>query len=300
MASGVYSIPKDFAISVQDKFIEELRDKYPSGLIPVVGEDGEPYVSRIPYMESEEISMGVQDWNADQAAASARLRYLDVDIAGRQIKLAFSSRDLRRSGPAVIGAKTQTIMSKYNDEIDNAKWHGNYEGNVKVGAGIIEQLADVNTVITESQGTAQLVYANMIAMIQKIAPQYRSLNPIVFIMDWKSYDLVSTGIATGFTVSALEVFKKAYPSVFIFPTDTILETAANKIGGTDVVGTNGRMLCFAQNPDVIREIRVKAASPAGPALVNLTGNVDQLWGALWGMKVIQATGTAYTGTVLTF
>lgn len=293
MASGVYSIPDDFYISVQDYIIDEIRDKYPSGVIPMVTEDGEPYVSRIPYMESIDVSMGVQDFNADQANAEARLRYLDVKIHGRQMKLGFSARDIRRSGPAVISAKNKTIIAKFLDEIDEAIWHGNTEGTVAVGTGLISQLTDVNAVITEAQSTPQIAYANMVAMVQKIAPKYRSQYPIALLIDWKSYDLVSTGIATGFTESAISTFKKAYPSVTVIPTDTILAS-------TDTVGTNGRMIAFAQHQDLLRNIMVKAPSPVGPALVNLLGNVDQLWGSLWGVKVIQETATAYTGTTLTF
>ena len=300
MTAGLYAIPTDAGIAVQNYIIDEIRDKYPMGLVPMVTVEGEPYISRIPYMESLKVSMGIMDVNAHQAAANAALKYLDVKIAGRQVKIAFSQRDLRRSGVDVINAKNKTILSKFLDEVDQAFWHGNYEGNVLVGAGLISQLTDVNAVITESQASAQVVYANMIAMVQKIAPKYRSQFPIAFLMDWKTYDLVSTGIATGFTITALEVFKKAYPSVTVIATDTILATAANISGGTDVVGTNGRMLCFAQNQDLIRDIVAMAPSPAGPAIVNLAGNIDQLWATLWGSKVIQSTATAYTGTVLTF
>lgn len=300
MAAGVYSIPKDFYISVQDYFIDELRDKYPSGVIPMTGEDGMPYVSRIPYMESLDISMGVLDVNAGQEAANARLRYLDVNIHGRQIKLAFTARDLRRSGSDVINAKNKTIISKFLDELDEALWHGSYEGKVKTGKGLIEQLYDANAVITAAQSSANVVFLNMKALVQKIAPKYRSLYPLALLIDWKSYDLVSTGIATGFTITALEVFKKAYPSVTIIPTDTVLATAAHVPGGSDVVGTNGRMLVFAQNSDLLRNIVVKAPSPAGPAIVNLAGDIEQLWASFWGVKVIQSTATAYTGTVLTF
>jgi len=300
MVAGLYSIPKDFYISVQDYFIDELRDKYPSGVIPIVGEDGLPYVSRIPYMEAMDISMGVLDINAGQEAANARLRYLDVGIHGRQIKLAFTARDLRRSGADVINAKNKTIISKFLDELDNALWHGSYEGAVKTGKGLIEQLYDANAVITEAQATAEIVFANMKALVQKIAPKYRSLYPLALLIDWKSYDLVSTGIATGFTVAAIETFQKAYPSVTVIPTDTILATAANVKGGTDVVGTNGRIAVFAQHEDLVRNIMAKAPSPGGPAIVNLAGDVEQIWDAYWGVKVIQATATAYTGTVLTF
>ena len=101
-----------------EEFIDELRDKYPSGVIPMVGEVGMPYVSRIPYMEAIDISMGVQDINAGQEAANARLKYLDVKIHGRQIKLAFTARDLRRSGSDVINAKNKTIINKFLDELD--------------------------------------------------------------------------------------------------------------------------------------------------------------------------------------
>lgn len=298
--SGVYSIPKEFYISVQDYFIDVLIEKYPSGAIPIVGEDGMPYVSRIPYMENFDISMGVLDINAGQEAANAKLAYLDVGIHGRQIKLAFTARDLRRSGADVINAKNKTIIAKFLDELDEAIWHGSYEGVVKTGVGLIEQATDVNAGITEAQATAEIVFQNMKFMVQSISPKYRSLYPIALIMDWKSYDLVSTGIATGFTITALEVFKSAFPSVTLFVTDTILATAAHVTGGTDVVGTNGRMLAFAQNEDLVRNVMVKSPSPGGPALVNLAGDVEQIWDAYWGIKVIQALATSYTGTVLTF
>jgi len=294
MASGVFSIPKDFYIKVQDYFIDELIDKYPSGIIPMVNEDGEPYISRIPYMESVDVSMAVLDWNAEQAAAQARLKYLDVTIAGRQIKLAFSARDTRRSGPLVLAAKTKTIIAKFLDEIDDAIWHGNYEGTVLVSSGVISQLAIINTSkITEAQATGNIVFLNMKAMVQEIAAKYRSLYPIALLMDWTTYDLGATQIATGYTKSAMAVFKEAYPNVTVIPTDTILASA-------DVAGTNGRMIAFAQNEDLIRNILAKAPSPVGPAIVDLTGSIGQLWGTLWGVKVIQSTATAYTDTTLTF
>ena len=298
--SGVYSIPEDFYISVQDYFIDVLIEKYPSGAIPVTNEDGMPYVSRIPYMENFDISMGVLDINANQEAAIAKLTYLDVKIHGRQIKLAFTARDLRRSGQDLISAKNKTIIAKFLDELDEAIWHGSYEGAVKTGTGLIEQLTDVASGITEAQATAEIVFQNMKHCVQSIAAKYRSLYPIALVIDWKSYDRVSTGIATGFTMTALDVFKSAFPSVTIFVSDTILATAAHISGGTDVVGTNGRMLAFAQNPDLVRNIMVKAPSPGGPAIVNLAGDIEQIWDAYWGIKVIESTATAYTGTVLTF
>ena len=300
MTAGVYAIPTDVGVAVQNYIIDEIRDKYPMGLVPMVTVEGQPYTSRIPYMESLKVSMGIMDVNAHQAAANASLKYLDVSIAGRQVKIAFSARDLRRSGADVVNAKNKTILSKFLDEVDNAFWHGNYEGGVLVGAGLISQMTNVAADITAAQATAQVVFANMKTMVQKIAPEYRSQYPIAFLIDWQSYDLATTGIATGFTVSAMEVFKKAYPSVTVIPTNTILATAANIDGGTDTVADNGRMLCFAQNQDLVRDIVALAPSPAGPAIVNLAGNIDQLWATLWGSKVIQATATAYTGTVLTF
>ncbi len=294
MASGVYSIPSEFSVSVQNYFIDELRDKYPSGVIPMVTEDGEPYVSRIPYMESVKVSKAILDLDAQQAAANARLRYLDVAIHGRQIKLAFTARDMRRSGPEVINAKNKTIISKFLDEIDEAIWHGSSEGNVTVGTGLIEQLTDVAAAITEAQSTAQIAFVNMKAMITAISPKYRSLYPIALLIDWKTYDLVATGIATGFTEAALTTFKKAFPSVTVIPTDTILSLTA------DTVGTHGRMVAFAQHQDLVRNILVKPPEPAGPAIINLAGNIDQLWATFWGIKVIQGLATSYTGTQLTF
>jgi len=292
--AGVFSIPKDFSIAVQDYIIGEIRDVYPTGLIPMVTVDGEPYTSRIPYTEDLDVSMGVLDWNADQAAADARLKYLDVQIHGRQIKLGFSTRDFRRSGPEVISAKNKAIIGKFLDELDFAVWHGNAEGAVAVGTGLISQMTDINAKITEAQATAIVVYGNMIAMVQNIASKYRSRFPVALMLDWASYDLAVAGPGiSGFSETAMETFKKAYPNVFIFPTDTILAVG-------DVAGTNGRMAAFAQNQDLLRNIMVKPPSAVGPAIVNLTGNTDQLWGSLWGIKVIQTTATTYTGTTLTF
>jgi hypothetical protein len=60
------------------------------------------------------------------------------------------------------------------------------------------------------------------------------------------------------------------------------------------------MLAFAQNQDILRIVMAKLPSPVGPSLVDLTGAVSQLWGSLFAPKVIDALGTSYTGTVLTF
>jgi len=301
MAAGEYSIPTGAGIKVQQRIIGIIRDNFATGLIPTTDEEGEPYVSRVPYLEDLDVSMGVQDWNAMQAAANAKLKYLDILIHGRQVKLAFSARDLRRSGEEIINSKTDSIFTKWAQELDKAIWHGNYEGAVKLGEGLIEQLTDVNAKITEAQATSIIAYENALVMIQNIAPEYRSQFPIVLMMDWKTYDLLGSGPGvTGFTVLAIDSLRKLYPNVFIFATDTILSTAANVPGGTDAVGTNGRMLAFAQNADLLRRVVPKDPSPIGPAIVNLLGNTDQLWGALWGLKVIKATATTYTGTVLTF
>jgi len=289
----VYSIPKDFYIEVQKYIIETYRDEFPGGVIPMVGLEGVPYIERIPYLTEYDVSMGVLDLNAGQAKAEAGLAYLDVAIHGRQMKLAFTARDLRRSGADVINAKNKVIISKFLSEVDEAVWHGNTEGAVAVGLGLVSQLTDVNAVITEAQTSGEVVFQNMRAMVMSIASKYRSRFPIVLLMDYASYDLAVSEIATGFTVSAMEVFKKAYPNVEVIATDTILATG-------DVAGTNGRMIAFAQNEDLVRIAMAQLPGPAGPAIVSLTGSIEQLWASFWGVKVIQSTATAYTGTTLTF
>lgn len=294
MSTNVYSIPLDTYVAVQNRIIETLRDEYPSGLIPVVNVEGEPYVARIPYMSDEEVSKGVLDWDVDQAAANAALNYLDVKIAGRQMIIAFSSSDVRRQGADVINAKIMSIIRKFTSEVDNAIWKGNIQGVVTLSTGLIAQATDFNGKLNNvAQTTANIVFLNAIAMYQGIPAKYRASNPVVLLMDWKTYDRMSTGIATGFTQSALSVFKSAYPNCTIIPTDSILASG-------DTAGTHGRMVIFPQNQDVLRVIRAKDIAPAGPALIQLDGGVRQLWGALFAVKVIQALAVGYTGTQLTF
>lgn len=294
MATNVYSIPMDTYIAVQNRIIEVLRDEYPSGLIPVVDVEGNPYEARIPYMSESAVSKGIIDWDADQKAADAALNYVDVKIAGRQMILGFSSNDLRRQGADVITAKQLTIISRFGYEVDDVIWKGNTEGVTTLSTGLISQATDFNGKLSNvAQTTANIVFLNAVAMYQGIPAKYRTKYPCVLLMDWKSYDRMSTGIATGFTQSALSVFKSAYPNCTIVPTDTILASG-------DTAGTHGRMVIFPQNQDVLRVIRAKDIGPVGPALVDLTGGVKQLWGALFAVKVLQALAVGYTGTQLTF
>lgn len=296
MSSGfVYSIPTDFYISVQNRIIEVLRDEYPSGYIPAVTVEGEPYVARIPYMSDEDVSKGVLDWDVDQKAANAGLKYLDVNIAGRQMTLAFSSSDLRRSGAEVIGAKQNSIINKFANEVDKAVFHGNVEGVTTLSSGLISQCTDFNAKLTNvAQTTGVIVFGNAKAMYQGIPAKYRSKYPVVLLMDWKSYDLLGSTIGvTGMTISGLQTFNAMYPNCTIVPTNSILASG-------DTEGTHGRMVIFVQNQDVVRKIIAKDIAPCGPAIIQLDGGVKQLWGALFAVKVIQATACGYTGTQLTF
>jgi hypothetical protein len=247
-------------------------------------------------MEDLDVSKGVIDWDADQALANAKLKYLDVNIAGRQMTLGFSARDLRRSGANVISAKTKSIIGKFLDEVDYAIWKGNIQEQSTLSTGVIAQAtqdaAGAGT-YTAAQASAAIIYVNAKYMYTAIPAKYRSRFPVVLFMDWKSYENLGSGVMTGFTISAKEVFQKAFPNCTIVPTNTILASG-------DVEGTNGRMLSICQNQDLCRLIMAKAAAPAGPAMVDLTGGVKQIWGTLFAPKVIQATAVRYTATQLTF
>lgn len=293
MATNVLSIPEDFYISVQDYIINEFRENYPAGLIPVENLDANPYIHRIPYFDDLDVSKGVLDWTSEQKRADNILSYLDVPIFGRQMKLAFTNRDLRRTGLDIIDAKMQAIIEKFLDEVDECLWHGNIEGKVTLNTGLLTQAT--NVALTTPADTSAKLLANLQLMITSIPVKYRSKNVIVLMMNWSMYDKISTAlIGTDTATTVLQVFKAAYPDVVIVKNSSAVLAAA------DVEATHARMFSFPQNINVIRNVKAKEVSPIGPAIVTLTGAVEQLWGTLFAPKVIKADAVYYNDTVMTY
>jgi len=289
-----YSVPTDEYITLQNYVIGEFRENYPGGLIPVENIEGEPYHHRIPYFEDYDVSKGGLDWTDEQVKANTKLQYLDVPIFLRQMKLAWSPRDVRRMGQGMISAKQQAIMNKFLDEVDYALWWGNIENGVTLSTGILAQATDashLNIAAGDSvlDSAAELLHG-LKTMVQKLDPKYRKL-PLVLLMNWGFYDKIALElVGTDTATTVLQVFKSAYPNVNII----VNSKAVMKTGDTEAA--NGRMCIFAQDVNVLRNVKAKEVGPVGPALVDLTGGVEQLWGTMFAAKVLFATGIYYTGT----
>lgn len=292
MATNVLTIPENVYTTIQNYVIDTYREGYPSGLIPVENVGGEPYNHRIPYFSDSDVSKGVLDWDADQARADKVLDWLDVPILGRQMKIAFTQRDLRMQGADIIDAKKQAIMSKFLDEVDYAVWHGNTEGNVTLSSGLLSQattVADLDGTDSALVGAAGLM-AGLKKMVTSMPVKYRTNCPLVMITDWTFYDnCATTYLGTDTATSVLQAFKAAYPNVYWMCNNDAMLTS-----GTDTAGTHMRILLFAQDPNVVRKVVAKEVSPVGPALVDLTGSVEQLWGSLFAVKAVDATGVLYS------
>lgn len=290
MANNVLTIPENVYTTIQNYVIDTYREKYPSGLIPVENIGGEPYTYRIPTFSDVDVSKGVLDWDAEQARADKILNYLDVPIFGRQMKIAYSARDLRAQGADIIDAKKQAIMTKFLDEVDYAIWHGNKEGDVTLSSGILAQATSV--VDLDGTDSALVGAAGLLAALKKMVTsmpvKYRTNAPIVLISDWHFYDhCATTFLGTDTATSVAASFKAAYPNVYWFQTNNILDSA-------DTAGTNYRLFAFAQDPNILRRVVAKEVSPVGPAIMDLTGSVEQLWGTLFAVKAVDATGVLYS------
>jgi len=290
MSTNVLNIPEHVYATIQNYVIDTYREKYPTGLIPVENVDGMPYIHRIPTFSDLDVSKGVMDWDAEQARADKILNYLEVPIMARQIKIAYTQRDLRAQGEAIINAKIQAILTKFMDEIDYAVWHGNNEGNVTLSSGILGQATEVDEldgVDNALVGAAGLLAA-LKKMVTSIPVKYRTNAPIVLISDWHFYDLCATTfLGTDTATSVAAAFKAAYPGVYWFQTDHVLDSG-------DTAGTNYRLFAFAQDINVIRKVVAKEVSPVGPAIMDITGATEQLWGTLFAVKAVDATGVLYS------
>ncbi len=297
MATNVLSIPENIYTSIQNYVIDTYRELYPAGLIPIENVN-DSYIHRIPYFGDQDVSKGVLDWDADQARADKVLNYLDVPIVGKQMKLAFTSRDLRMQGDAIINAKIQAIISKFLDEVDYAVWHGNVEGNVSLSTGILSQSTDashMNIAGSDSvlDSAAELLNA-LQTMVSKVPVKYRGAQ-LVLMMNWGFYDKIATNlIGTDTATTVIQVFKAAYPNVHI------VKNSAAVLASTDTEAANARMLIFPQDINVLRIVKAKEVSPVGPALVDLTGSVEQLWGTLFAPKIIKTEAVFYTDTTITY
>ncbi len=288
MTAGEYSITPETYESIQNYVIGVYKENYPGGLIPVENVDEGVYIHKIPYFEEYDVSKGILDWDAEQKRADAKLQHLDVPIFGRQLKFAWTTRDLRRSGQDIIDAKNKAIINKFLDEIDYALWHGNKEGNVTLNDGLLSQatvVEDLNGSDSALVAAAGLI-AGMRKMVTTMPVKYRSL-PLVMLMDWHFYDLISEKYITT-DVTVLEAFQKAYPGIHIIKNNEAV------LDPSDEVGTEMRLMLFPQDINILRNVVAKEVSPVGPALVDLTGAVQQIWGKLFAPKVVKSDAVLYS------
>ena len=296
MATGVLTIPKSFTINVRDYIIETHREGYPSGLIPVDDDvEGEPYTHRIPYMGEQDVSKSGVDWDPTQALAEAKLNYADCSLFVQQINLGFRSRDFRHTKKLELNAKVREIIDKFLDEIDHDIFHGKTEGNVTLQTGLLAQATSV--VDLDGTDSALVDAASLLAglkkMVTTIPVKYRSKYPIVMIMDHTLAETCATTFIGDSSVSVLQAFQNAFPYVTIERNNSAVLTS-----GTDTAGTHSRVLVFPQSTKILQRVIAKPVSPVGPALVDLTGGVQQLWGTLFGIKVVFSDAVLYSEQIV--
>lgn len=295
MSTNVLTIPKKFGISVQNYIIDTFRDKYPAGLIPVDPDhDGEPYSVRIPYMSDFDVSKNGLDWDPNQALAEAQLNYTDCSLFVQQVKLGFKSRDFRQSSPIERNAKQKAIIEKFLREIQHDIFHGRTQDKVTLASGL-RTLANSGSVTEDLDGAdsvladAASLLAGLKKMVTTIPAKYRDGNIVIMIIDHTLAETCATTFIGDSSVSVLTAFKNAFPYVHIERNN-----AAVLISGTDTEGTHSRILTFVQHVDILRIVKPKEVSPVGPALIDLTGGIQQLWGTLYGLKVLQPTAVLYS------